>query len=394
MVLVKPVLNPSNNFDATKQNTFTFSYNGNEQIVKNELTIRDNLRNEVVYTNTQNTFKYENVLPPNVLTNGEYYNAFLIVYDNNGNQSAQSNVIQFYCYSTPVLSFTNLPPNNIVNNPSYVFNIEYTQEQNQSLNAYSVKLYDSNQQLIMDSGELYPQSTEVPLNLTYQLNGLNDNTVYYIQLIGSIIGNLVFNTDLIQFTVNYSVPTLYTLLEITNMCQDGYINIISNLITIDGETNADPPIYLGNEELDLTKEGDYALWNKEFSINNDFTLMLSGRNFTSNSNILFINNDNDEQLNIFYGERKNSDGNLNCYVSLTGSGNNLIPYYIYSNYIEVPSALENVFIWLRRVNNVYEIKIDNLGVNSNRLSYYIESSNPDVYYIDESQNYYIGYWGG
>lgn len=394
MALVKPVLNTVDSFDAINQQVFTFNYNGAEQIVKNKLTIRENLRNEVVYSQSQNGLKYEHILPANTLKNGTYYNAYLTVFDSNDTESPESNVVQFYCYATPSFILTNMPTGNVIENASYNFTFQYTQSQNQPLNIYVVNLYDSNKRLLSSSGDLYAGSTNVPLDLSYTIAGFDDDTTYYIEITGTTINNFSFGSELIEFTVNYTRPNMFTLLEITNLCKEGYINIKSNLISIDGETNANPPKYIGNEEIDLTDDGIWAKWTQGFEINGGFTSMILGRSFNPYTNIVTYSNTNGDKIELFYQKGYNENDEYKDYVSAKVTPLNGLSYYIYSNYINEANGLECVFIWFRRIQNLYELQIENLGIDNDRLLYYMDTLNPDVYFVDSDNSYYIGYWGG
>src|SRR5699024_4634631 len=106
----------------TQPYTFTFTVQSSSaQITANRLTIRRQTDNQIVYEEKQETFKYEHIVSAGELTNGTYYNAELVVYDAENNASPTSVPIQFYCYTTPVLSFTNLPVSNIIQNASFSF---------------------------------------------------------------------------------------------------------------------------------------------------------------------------------------------------------------------------------------------------------------------------------
>lgn len=49
------------------------------------------------------------------------------------------------------------------------------------------------------------------------------------------------------------------------------------------------------------------------------------------------------------------------YALLKCWNNNTIPYIIHSNYISVKSEDEKIFIWVRKKNNIFDLKIENLG---------------------------------
>lgn len=51
----------------------------------------------------------------------------------------------------------------------------------------------------------------------------------------------------------------------------------------------------------------------------------------------------------------------NAYVQLKCYNMNNMPYYIHSNYIDIPEDKSKVFIWLRRKNNLFDLKIEDLG---------------------------------
>ena len=74
MALTRPTLNSTAAFDATKQHTFTFNVIGGTQVVANQLVIRNNITNEIVYTEKQETYKYEHIVNAGELANGIYYN--------------------------------------------------------------------------------------------------------------------------------------------------------------------------------------------------------------------------------------------------------------------------------------------------------------------------------
>ena len=51
---------------------------------------------------------------------------------------------------------------------------------------------------------------------------------------------------------------------------------------------------------------------------------------------------------------------VNAYVLLKCWNGNTMPYVIHSNYIDVPESTDNVFIWMRRKKNIFDLRIENL----------------------------------
>lgn len=360
MALTRPVLYNISAFDATSQHIIQFNSIGGSQVTGNRLVIATNANNQTIYDETQTTFKFEHILPANTLTNGTYYNATLYTIDVDNNQSVASNIVQFYCYTTPTLSFTNLIPNGTVTNSTYTFNFTYTQQQNEPLNYYVVNLYDAQGLLVSTSGEQYAGSTNVPLNLSYTINGFADATNYSIEINGTTINNTIITTGQINFSVSYTSPNIYTLLELQNNCSGGYVNLKSNVAIIDGEVVPEPPIYINDKELDLTQEGSYVVWDEGYQVTGNFTGIIIGRNFTPYSTIFTFTNVQDKStvtINWLNGyENGDNTQPLMAYAQLIANQEGgAVVYNIKTEMIEIPSSTDVVTVWFRRVNNIYEI---------------------------------------
>ena len=61
-MVTKPILYSINAFDASQKSTFTFYSTGGNQVVKNQLTIRNNTTNQVVYQQSVDSFKFEHTV--------------------------------------------------------------------------------------------------------------------------------------------------------------------------------------------------------------------------------------------------------------------------------------------------------------------------------------------
>ena len=100
---------------------FRFNVRGGDQVVANTLTILNNVTLQQAYSATQQTYAFQHILPVNTLANGSYYQATLATKNAAGDTSASSSAIQFYCYATPSVEFTNLPSPALIQNSSYTF---------------------------------------------------------------------------------------------------------------------------------------------------------------------------------------------------------------------------------------------------------------------------------
>ena len=74
MALPTPIINKIDVFDANDNYTFTFTYFGS-QSVKNQLVIRDNITNDIVYDKTINSMRLSHEIKSeeSVLVNGKTY---------------------------------------------------------------------------------------------------------------------------------------------------------------------------------------------------------------------------------------------------------------------------------------------------------------------------------
>ena len=76
---------------------------------------------------------------------------------------------------------------------------------------------------------------------------------------------------------------------------------------------------------------------------------------------VFTNNSMPANLNLSYISGQSKQETKNAYVTLKCWNGNVMPYFIHSNYIDIPKETDKIFIWLRRKNNIFDLKIENLG---------------------------------
>ena len=355
MALTRPILNSTVAFDASQEHIFTFNVIGGDQVVRSQLTIIRQSDGVAVYESSQESFAYNYILPANSLTNGVYYSAYIQTYNYNNDVSPASNNIVFYCYSTPLFEFQNIPLSGIITNQSFNFEVLYNQNEYEALSSYIFNLYNTQGTLVATSGTLYTSSEAVPLTVFYNFAGFANNTSYYIQATGVTSQGTQISTNMVSFYVQYSKPPIYSIVELNNNCEGGYITIKSNLVEIDGTSNPDPPIYTeDNTAIDLSENGSYLLWDKGYIIDGDFTASLWGNNFNSNTTIITMESE-DTILTVNY---KDYNENLKFAELIVKEGD--IIYYIYSNPVFVFEN-DNLQVWLRRVGSLYEIQLYDLA---------------------------------
>lgn len=359
-MLTTPILYSIPAFDAQNSFVFQFASIGGNQVVANTLTVKNNATLSTVYSATQTTFKFEHTLPANTLTNGTYYQAILTTKDAQGNESNPSAPIQFYCYSQPSFEISNMPSSNVITNSSYAFTVTYNQAQGETLNAYVFNLYSASGALISTSNMMYNTDTSLPLNVSYLFSGFEDNASYSIEVTGVTVDGTQISTGRISFTTNYTSPSTFSNFFLVNNCKGGYITIRSNVIGINGISNPETPTYIDNKEIDLTDAGSYVEWIEGYRVTDDWTMRLWGRDFTPNSEIFRFSNTDGDIITIEYHVDATQ-----CWFELKAKHSNwLWGYVTESARIALPSVTEQVFCWLRRIGNLYDLRIENRGVES------------------------------
>ena len=190
MALVKPIVNEVVAFDANVGTVITFSANGGDQVIKNEVKIVtdvmiDSIMTEViVYQNVVASYVLEQVIPPNAssgayeLTNGNYYRVAVRTRDALNNISPWSNYQPFYCYTTPTLTF-NIVSGQTIDRASFDATLTYRQIEDEKVEYALIQLYNANNILIDSSEKLYDSNTP-PLQFDYDILGLDKlRTLYY-----------------------------------------------------------------------------------------------------------------------------------------------------------------------------------------------------------------------
>lgn len=318
--LTQPLVSAIAAFDATIAYTFEFSVIGGSQVVGNKIIIQNSQTGAEVYNNTQNTYKFIHTLPANTLVNGLYYNITIQTIDLSGNLSESSIPVPFYCYSSPSLTINNIPISGTIENGTYTFQGVYSQSEGELLNSYQFTLYDSSKNILTQSDLIYYANDN---SLAYQIIGMENNTTYYVEISGSTINDTLITSGLMSFNVQYIQPASFAICELENDCNNGYIQISSNVVAIDGTSNPTPPTYIDNEEVDLSENGSWVNWATGFNIKNDFTMRIWGRSFNDNEPIVLMNNNADSTSNPNKIELKWMIGtimkNLPNYNNVTGT---------------------------------------------------------------------------
>ena len=392
MTMIKPIGKEIKAFDSSSSQLFEFISSGGNQVVKNRIIIRNNSTSSVVYDNTLETYTLGQTVPENKLSNGIQYNFTFTTYDVDGNASEESSPISFWCYTTPTITFSNLTENQNqkLQSANYIFLAQYQQNESEYLQYTNFVLYDSSNIQVYKSDDIY-ETTAPPNNLSYAYNSFENNTGYYVKIVGITINGTIVESSKIYFTVNYIEPILYNSLNVENKCDEGYNQISTNFVVIDGEINPSTPRYIDNLKLDIINYLEYVKWLSGFSIDKDFIFELwygvafLGKQFVikKDENNYFIGNYIRE---IPYGETVVKD-----YIEIIGYINNVETFYMRSNYIDIMNNTSNVVLWFKfnPSNITYELILSQTDKVSNNLVWDSTSNveygrMTDISYINET----------
>lgn len=267
-----------NAFDATQAQVFAFNVYSGSQITGSKLTIKNNATLETIYEGTVTSYAFEHTVPANTLTNGVYYQASIQTMDAQGNLSPASNIIQFYCYSTPTIVFNNIPTANIIPGASFAFEVKYNQAEGEALDSYVFNLYTTAGTLISTSGRLYNTTTTVPTTFAYTFSGFNNGEDYLIEVNAVTVEGTQITTGKQTIFVQYSQPGMFSSLYLTNNCKNGYITVQANVIGINGESDPTPPTYrtISGETVVVLQGDQYVQWREGYEIPENYTLRIWG----------------------------------------------------------------------------------------------------------------------
>lgn len=392
MALVSPIASQKIAFDATKNEVFYFTSNGGDQVVKNRLTVRKQSDNSIVYQSIVETFLFQHALPSGTLTNGTYYNYFFNTYNVSDNMSANSNIVAFYCYTTPTITYTNYPITNIINNSSYEFAITYNQTEGELLDYLTYYLYDSNGNEISNSGELRSSLTP-PLSFTHTFSGFEDGDTYKIQIKARSINGTIITSELKVFTISYFYPELFSQINLENRCQEGVIRVTSNVIAVEGEVNNEPSLFVN--KISDGNEASYIMWNTLYTtpetdiislwiepymldLKENGTILMFDNGFSIGSEMQFQSWQYPIRDGILYEMYKNVLGSNKIIVELKSgipSGESTIKNWFelytdngalfdYSNYVDAMNQDTNFIVWFKKTGDNYTLLLDVISVGS------------------------------
>ena len=411
MALTTPIAVKHDSFDKVNITRFYFTSNGGNQVVKNRLTIRNNVTNVVVYQNTLETFAFYQDLLANTLTNGVYYNFYFNTYDIDDNMSADSNSMPFYCYTTPTITYTNAPSSHIIEASSFTFDVTYNQIEGELLGSLLYELRDTTGTTLATSGNLYA-TTSPPNDFSYMFSGFENNTYYYVH-VEAVASNNVDTTNVAdyEFTTSYLPPEIFNSFVAENDCENGAIKLESNLVIGEGTVSPSPALF--RSDIMDGNEASYIMWDTWYTPVNDVISVWAERHaleMTDQSKVLTFDNGftipSDFQHQLWLNP--SMDGEM-VYMYKTGNETNRlivelksgIPtgestvknwfeiytedgnLFDYSNYVSAMKIDTKFIVWFKKVGTTYNLLLDIVSVGSGTL---ISWDGTDVYPTARTHN--------
>lgn len=345
-------------FDATVGTTIRFGWNGN-QIYKNRCIIKTNETNEVVYDKTIDSLKLEHTidLTNASLQNGVKYVAYITVFDAYNVESDMQSVGQFFiCLKTPIFTFSNLIENQTVENSSYNFILNYVQENGELLNSWQMTIYSIDNVVLSSTNVKYDTTS-----LEHVFTGFSNDTPYKIRATGQTVNGFPLDTGYIPFLISFGAPAIFSMIELTNLPEQGAILLHSNIISANGELK-NPAEYINNDYIDLTE--NELMYNEGFILEDDFSLIVYS--YKIKPNIPFftfsINENGDFKGYVTYRVGNIGSANMvGCLELRIVNGDGVPEYVIYSNKINPITESDILGFCLTRNNGYYDIAIKNLG---------------------------------
>ena len=116
---------------------------------------------------------------------------------------------------------------------------------------------------------------------------------------------------------------------------------------------------INNQEVDLTENGSWVMWDNGYNINGNFVARAWFRNPTEYSTIIQFSNTNGQtiKLNFMMGYENVESADMQAYVEAYVESFTDLPYYIYSNYVTPIADSSQYVIYLTQIANIYSLTL-------------------------------------
>lgn len=350
-ILPTPIVNAIAPFDPSTKHDISFIYIG-EQHNRIRCVITDNSNSQIVFDETVVKGGSIYTIPGDILTPSKQYLIqiqVLYVDDNEAieKQSDLSDIVLFYCFTTPIFSFNEIVNNLEYNSSDINLSLNYYQSENEPIKSFQFLQYDINDTLINSSNTFY--STD---KMQYAFYKMNNDSYYSFRAIGETSHGIKLDTGLIRIHVNYkTIPPNNVFLQLENNYCNGYITVTVNIKDISYRVNNEDYSFNGGK-LKL-EEGNYVTYYDGFLAEDDFSVFIEAIKLPIGT--FFSTKDNEITLDIL-----NICESMYCKLSIKNTE--------YSQFIKINNAIfENEMVYvpgktmiivLKRNNELYYFDIE------------------------------------
>ena len=344
MSILKPSILTIIPFDASKDYILNFNLDpSTDQCFGNRIIIRNNATNAVVYDHTVTRFLLTHNIPFGTLSNGTIYKITVAYFNLSGTYSSFSDGTIFKCLATPVVSISNLTPNQTIASNTYTPSGSWAQSNGDTLNTYAFYLYDTNGILLQSSPTLF----YAPSNITqYQFTSFANNTRYGIQLKTLSSTGVQVDTEIIYFSSQYISPTFAGSLGLENFPEQGAIKVTSHAVQIIGKIGSGTVNYVSDDYIDLRNGMIYFSNGEGMSVFSDFTLEIFMKNIIIDVPFLILGSPQGN-ISLVYSSQYNS---IVATKNIPGHS-----YMIFGDVVNL-TINNNIYIFFQQIGNYLNLK--------------------------------------
>lgn len=345
----------------------------------NRVVVQDANTLAIVYARTIASSEYAHFIDPSYigsvvlpgdtgysLINGRRYSATIQFFGRSIIQDPGivSDKVTFLTRTSPTFYFEGLENGDTIDVASIALNLAYKQKESEALLNFRFGLYDNNKQLLQQTDIFYDTTA-----LNYVFKGLQNVTQYYVRAEGTTVNGMSLDTGYVEFFVQYENPAVYARMYVENNPNTSEMNYRTNFVIIEADEGEDFE-YEDGTWIHL-EDGLTVTYSKGFNIEGDATWFIRCKDVDYEQVIMRCWNDEQE----FYLEGiRDSDQYLRFRLVVpNGAGQH---YMLYSQSVFIDWT-DICNIWIRRINNVYDMKLFVEYVPYVVGNYYLTANDPE-----------------
>lgn len=354
---IKPVIKPITPFDATLGTKITATYSGNMPYY-NRVVVQDAVTLAEVYSRTIGTSEYSHTLDPSYtgsivaagdtgysLINGRRYTATIQFFGRTLNDPfLVSDKVSFLTRTTPQFYFDGVVDGMIIDSASIGLNLIYVQAEDEMLISFRFSIYDNNKKLLQETDIKYDTT-----DMTYTFKGLENLTTYYVQATGVTKNGIDLDTGYFEIRTQYENPTAYARMFVECDEKTSEMEYRTNFVLIEAEESDDE--FTFDESYIYLDNGQKVTYSQGYEIKNDATWHIRAKDMDYER--IFFRCYSEEGGEFYVEGIRDIGTNLRFRLVVPGALSN---YMLYTQSVNL-DINDVVNIWIRRINNIYEMKL-------------------------------------